>query len=116
MINFQSQASTWASQCFGEEIARDRRERNLRFIEEALELVQSLGMSELETQRVVQYVYSRSIGLPTQEVGGVMVTLAVLCQANHIDMELAGDNELGRCWSKTDQIRKKNETKPTFAE
>ena len=39
---FQSRVNNWTLACFGHEIAGDRVERNHRFIEEALELVQAL--------------------------------------------------------------------------
>ena len=40
---FQSRVNNWTLACFGHEITGDRLERNHRFIEEALELVQALG-------------------------------------------------------------------------
>ena len=61
---------------------------------------------------MVDYVYDRPVGDPPQEVGGVMVTLACLCLAADMDMHDAGEVELARIWTKIEQIRKKQQTKP----
>jgi NTP pyrophosphatase (non-canonical NTP hydrolase) len=71
-------------------------QRIMRFLEEALELAQALGMTEAECQRVARYVFSRPIGQPGQEVGGVMVTLAALCHKTGIDMQGEADREAAR--------------------
>jgi hypothetical protein len=102
----------WLMSCFGREISSDKVERNHRFLEEALELVQSLGCSASEAYQLVDYVYGRPDGDPPQEVGGVMITLAGLCFANDMDMADAGDTELARIWTKMPEIRAKQAAKP----
>lgn len=109
---FQDRVRPWMLACFGEEISRDTAERNHRFLEEALELVQALGCERSEAHQLVEYVYGRDIGEPHQEVGGVMVTLAALCLANDLDMHVGGDGELARIWTKVEQIRAKQAAKP----
>ena len=109
---FQDGVASWMLACFGAQIAADGVERNHRFLEEALELVQSLGCTHEEALRLVAYVYSRPIGEPAQEVGGVMVTLAALCSAHGLDMVAAGGAELERVWTKIEQIRAKQAAKP----
>lgn len=109
---FQGRVQPWLLACFGEVIAGDREERNHRFLEEALELVQSLGCTEGEAHQLVDYVYGREIGQPMQEAGGVMVTLAALCLANRLDMYAAGETELARVWTKVEAIRAKQAAKP----
>ena len=42
---FQERCAQWVRVCFGEAKASDIEHRNKRFLEEALELVQSTGMS-----------------------------------------------------------------------
>ncbi len=98
--------------CFGETISADKAERNHRFIEEALELVQSLGCTKADVLMLVDYVYGRPLGAPPQEVGGVMVTLAALCLANELSMEGCGEEELERVWGLVEKIRQKQLTKP----
>lgn len=110
--SFQSRVQPWMMECFGPEIAADKEERNHRFLEEALELVQSCGCSASEAHQLVDYVYGRDVGEPFQESGGVMVTHAALCLANGLDMHADGETELARIWTKVEQIRAKQAGKP----
>lgn len=109
---FQQRVQPWLLVCFGELIASDREERNHRFLEESLELVQSTGCTASEAHQLVDYVFGRPVGEPAQEVGGVMVTLAALCLANGLDMHDAGEVELARIWTKVEAIRAKQAAKP----
>ncbi len=109
---FQERVQPWLMACFGEMIAGDREERNHRFLEESLELVQACGCTAHEAHELVDYVYGRDVGEPAQEVGGVMVTLAALCLANDLDMHANGETELARIWTKVEAIRAKHAAKP----
>lgn len=109
---FQARVQPWLMACFGEMIAGDREGRNHRFLEEALELVQSCGCTASEAHQLVDYVYGRQVGEPSQEVGGVMVTLAALCLANGLDMHADAENELARIWTKIEAISAKQAAKP----
>jgi len=111
-LSFQYRVKPWMAACFGDEIANDKVERNHRFIEEALELVQSCGGTKEECHMLVDYVFSRPTGDPVQESGGVMVTHAALCLANNLDMHQSGELELKRIWGKVEQIREKQKNKP----
>lgn len=110
--SFQSRVQPWMMACFGPEISADVIERNHRFLEEALELVQAKGCTASEAHQLVDYVFGRPAGEPEQEVGGVMVTLAALCLAAGLDMSIAGERELARIWNKVDAIRAKQAAKP----
>lgn len=114
---FQSRVSKWVRLCLGVEIATNKMERNYRFIEESVELVQALGCSKEDVLKMVEHVYSRDPGEPRQEIGGVMVTLAALCEANHFDMQWAGDDELFRIMKPEvmEKVRKKHFEKPIRA-
>lgn len=109
---FQARVDDWLLACFGEVISRDRAERNHRFLEEALETVQSNGCTRSEAHQLVDYVYDRPVGELSQEIGGVMNTLAALCLANGLDMAEAGEVELARVWTKVEKIRAKQAAKP----
>lgn len=110
--SFQERVQPWLLECFGELIAGDRVERNHRFLEEALELVQSCGCTDAEAHQLVDYVFGRPVGEPKQESGGVSVTHAALCLANGIDMHEAAEAELARIWTKVEAIRAKQAAKP----
>ncbi|WP_244102275.1 hypothetical protein [Burkholderia gladioli] len=111
---FQARVQPWMMECFGPTIAADRVERNHRFLEEALELVQSLGCTANEAHQLVDYTFGRPVGEPAQEVGGVMVTLAALCLANTLDIHAAGEAELARISAPAmvENIRAKQAAKP----
>ena len=70
-LSFQQAVSLWMDACFGSEIAADRAERNHRFLEEALELVQACGCSTEEAHALVEYVYGRPDGEINQEVAAL---------------------------------------------
>jgi hypothetical protein len=112
MTPFQDRVQPWMLTCFGAEISADVAERNHRFLEEALELVQSTGCTASEAHQLVDYVFGREIGETHQEIGGVMVTLAALCLALGEDMHAAGETELARIWTKVEKIRAKQAAKP----
>ncbi len=109
----QSRVQPWMMACFGPEISADKLERSDRFIEEALELVQSGYYPKERVLALVDYVYGRDKGEMPQEVGGVMITLAAFCLAHDIDMHEAGETELARIWTKVEKIRAKQAAKPT---
>ena len=112
--SFQDRVGPWMQECFGPEISADTMERNHRFLEEALELVQACGCSKHDCLQLVDYVYGRPLGDQEQEVGGVRVTLAALCLAQGIDMHAAGERELTRISNPEmiKKIRNKQATKP----
>ncbi|SIR42587.1 hypothetical protein SAMN05880566_112162 [Janthinobacterium sp. TND4EL3] len=110
--SFQGRVQLWMMACFGAEISADGAERNHRFLEESLELVQACGYTASEAHQLVGYVYGRPVGERAQEVGGVMVTLAALCLAQGLDMQAAGETELARIWTKVEAIRAKQAAKP----
>jgi hypothetical protein len=112
---YQARVHDWVVTCFGPEIAADRLERNHRFLEEALELVQANECTASEAHQLVDYVFGRRPGDPHQEVGGVMNTLAALCAASGLDMAKAGEDELARVWTKVEAIRAKQAAKPAHS-
>lgn len=109
---FQDRVAKWMQATFDAETVSNKAERNHRFLEESLELVQSLGCTQAEAHMLVDYVFGRPVGECEQETGGVMVTLAALANANNIRVNRAAETELTRCWSKIDQIRAKQAGKP----
>jgi hypothetical protein len=113
--SYQSRVHDWMMACFNDEIAFSVQERNHRFLEEALELVQSQGCTRHEAMQLIDYVFGRHAGEPAQEVGGVLVCLAALCTASSIDMARAGETELARIWTKVEAIRAKHAAKPQFS-
>lgn len=109
----QIEVAKWVAETFTNEQLMNQRVRCLRFIEEAFELVQALGLSKEAVVSVMDMTYSREPGVPTQEFGGVGITLLALatsCGVNADDLE---ERELKRVLSKPkEHFRKRNEEKP----
>ena len=76
----------WVRNTFGQKFLNDR-ERTLRFIEEALELVQAIGLPSSDVIAVIRHVYGRPNGDYAQEMGGVMITLEALAEHLGVDLE-----------------------------
>ena len=110
--SLQTKVNEWVHAAFGAEVAADKVERNHRFLEESLELVQALGCTKSEAKQLVDYVYDRPDGDVNQEVGGVLLTLSALCNASDIDMTRAAESEVARVWEKIEKIRAKQAAKP----
>lgn len=110
--SFQERVNEWMQACFGSVIAGDTYERNCRFLEEALELMQACGLGYDDCHMLIDYVFSRPVGDKAQEVGGVAVTLAALCNAQGLSVEQCGEDELSRVWANIERIRAKQANKP----
>lgn len=81
MIVWQRLARRWSQLVFGEHFDRiTPKIRSLRLLEEAIELAQAEGVTIDEVEIVADQVYSKPIGNPKQEVGGVIV-----CLTNYAD-------------------------------
>jgi len=73
-----------------------RKERVTRFLEEALELAQAVGLTEDHAKRLLTHVFSRPTGDIPQEVAGTVVTLAALSEALCINMHVEALTEMRR--------------------
>lgn len=93
---FQERVSDWMGECFLPSLYSNMTERGDRLLEEVLELLQSKGYDRSRVATLVDYVYGRPPGEPSQEVGGVMVTLGGYCWVAGLDMHADGERELAR--------------------
>lgn len=93
---FQRRAEEWEARAFDGIPPFDITERGDRVLEEQLEMLQAHGYDPARVAPLVDYVFSRPVGAPYQEVGGVMVTLSLFCSVAKIDMYAAGESELAR--------------------
>lgn len=112
--NFQERAYQFFLTCFKDEfpeLVNDKVENQHRFIEESLELVQSLGMSLEEVIALASYVFNRPKGDPLIEAGGVATTYSILCKTHGIDVIEVSENELIRNYEIIDKIREKQRSK-----
>jgi hypothetical protein len=91
----QIHATSWVKEAFGPE-AMSTNERRFRFAEEAIELMQSVGLTREDIGRFADHVYSRPPGDTSQEIGGVMLTLVTLAESLGCDAYTEGERELNR--------------------
>ena len=94
--SYQARIAEWVNMVFGAVVAADGPERTLRFVEEAVELAQAVGLDADIVHRLVDYVFSREKGEPGKEVAGCAVTLLAAATANGVDAEKELDIELSR--------------------
>jgi hypothetical protein len=92
----QPRVGDWLHRTFDPDTISNRTERVMRFLEEAMELGQALGIMPDQNAKIAEYVYGRPVGEPHQEVGGTMITLAALCHVFGLDMLAEGERELAR--------------------
>lgn len=115
--SLQAEVGHWLVDCFGQTIAGDSMERNHRFLEEALELAQANGASADEAHALVDYVFARPVGQKPQEAGQALITLAALCHAAGVNLELEAAIEMNRI-KQPDvmaRIREKQRNKPAMS-
>lgn len=95
MARRATEALRWAAQMFGD-IVYDTGERALRFLEEALELVQTQGLTAERAHALVDRVYGREPGDVFKEIGQAQLTLDVLCENAGYDPYLEAEREFRR--------------------
>lgn len=105
-LAYQKLCTVWAVSAFGDSVVANRTERTMRFCEESLELAQSCGLTKDQAQVILDRVYSRPADPhPQKEVGGVGVTLAVLCETFGINMFKALREGYQYCLQNIEKIR-----------
>lgn len=93
--NLQTRVRLWMEKCFGlTNLTGSAQQRCDRFLEECLELLQACGYDKSRIATLTDYTYSRPVGEVSSEVGGVLVTLAALCNNQLVFMDDAASNAL----------------------
>jgi hypothetical protein len=91
----------WALRSFGRDHVMNIPERALRTGEEAIEYMQASGVPEETALLCVKTVYSRPVGEPEQELGGILLTTAIACEARGgIEPDALLERELARVLDK----------------
>lgn len=76
----QAHVGQWVRATFGDHTMAIR-ERAQRLLEEAVELAQASGLSPDDARAIVGHVFSKPMGEPRQEAGGLGVCLLAYCEA-----------------------------------
>lgn len=85
----------WVADTFGVNTLNPS-ERALRFIEEAVELVQAVGLSADVVHKIVDHVFAKPPGGLAQEIGGCGTTLLALAAAHGVSADDAECDEAER--------------------
>lgn len=111
--DFQATIGLWCEDMFGEQCAKDPKERGLRLLEEALEAAQAVNVSREDAHKLVDYVFGRPTGELPQEISGVLVTVLALAEAAGISAECSLVDEISRIHEPSfrEKIRAKHNTK-----
>jgi hypothetical protein len=96
----QAQIFAWTQRAFSEAQAISLPQRALRLLEEAVEAFQSVGGDPAMAHRLVDYVFSRPIGVLHQELGGVSVCVLALAAAAGLSADVEEHREVQRVLSK----------------
>lgn len=83
----QQVAYNWAVRCFGLSHVQSPTVRVERCVEEMVEAAQSISVPKEVVLKIVEMVYSKKPGDFLQEMGGVSMTLAVLCESQGWNIE-----------------------------
>lgn len=98
-VNLSNKINHWVRSRFGDLIFEDRWERTMRVLEEALELAQAEGVSEDAARILTRRVFSRPVGVPSQEGAGVGVTLFAWAASRGIDIHKSMMEEVERIYA-----------------
>jgi hypothetical protein len=75
----QVRALAWATEVYGDRV-KSARYQAFRFIEEAMELAQTQGLTLADLVRTAEYVSARKVGDTKVEIGDVVFTLDILAE------------------------------------
>lgn len=111
----QRRIAEWVIHTFGEAVLQDRQERINRFMEEACELAQSVGMTHEACVELVNYVFlTRCPGVVAKEAADAMITLYALAASVNVPLDSECDAQLETLPARIESIRAKQALKPKF--
>jgi len=85
-------ALDWAKRCFPEEQMKNPATRSLRVFEEGAELAQACRVPYEVAEQCLRDVYAKPPGDPTQEIGGVFMTIFLFVAA--LGWQFEGDKPI----------------------
>lgn len=105
-------AFEWGVRCFGLEHMLNPQVRAIRLLEEAIETAQALNVPIAQALRAVEVVYSRPVGNGYQEIGGTMMTAAILAKSLGYDPDDVVISEIKRVLAlPPEHFKKRNKEK-----
>lgn len=113
LTEFQWEVDDWLEKCFGGTHGKPPQtvSRAYRFVEEALELAQAVGVTKEQVTELLDYVYSRPAGETHVEIGDVLLTLTSLTSALDQCLMQNAKDVIKRAHEKITIIREKDNNK-----
>lgn len=94
-LEMQKRVRSWVESRLGG-TAMESKERAMRFLEEALELVQAEGLNCTEMIKIVLHVDNKEPGQVEQELGGTILTLLAYADSKEYILSVCAELELDR--------------------
>lgn len=88
--------AAWVEETFGAQSQRNKRERAVRFLEEALELAQASGVGAHMVQHIIHRVFSKPADNPVLELRQCVSTLMALAHEYDVTLQECADVEFKR--------------------
>jgi hypothetical protein len=108
----QAQIFAWPQAAFTVEQATSLPQRGLRLLEESIEAFQAVGGDPAQAHKLVDYVFSRPVGVLHQGLGGVNSGLLALSAAAGLSAEAEEQREVTRVLAKPiEEFTRRNEAK-----
>lgn len=95
----QQRAYAWATATYGPQRVSQRRYQAFRFLEEAMELCQTQGLSLEDFIRCAEYVAARQIGDTKVEMGDVHICLDIMAENLGLSLDACHTTALNRIQS-----------------
>ncbi|USN15383.1 hypothetical protein KIKIMORA_02370 [Brevundimonas phage vB_BpoS-Kikimora] len=95
----QERAYAWAESVYGPARVRQRRYQAFRFLEEAMELCQTQGLSLEDFVRCARYVSERKVGDTKVEMGDVRICLDIMAENLGLSLDHCHTTALNRVHS-----------------
>jgi NTP pyrophosphatase (non-canonical NTP hydrolase) len=111
---FQTKVKLWTDKAITPEAIADKEIRCQQMLEEAVELAQACGYTQSQARQVIDYVFSRKVGVKQREVGDLQIALAALCTTFEIDMKSEAEVSLYEVWENIEAIKARQPLKPKF--
>lgn len=86
----------WGNDYLGKE-EMDPKTRAFRLLEEAIELCQCEGVTEIQVHRLAEHVFTKDTGNPLDESGDVAVCLMAYCGAKGIQFFRNAERTYDKC-------------------
>ena len=112
--NINQRIETWLTAVVGADWREHKEERATRFLEEAIELCQTLGVTKEQINIMLDYVYARPSGTLTEELTGVYVTLNALTSSHNMELVPAVEKQFEYYESRVAEYQKHRDNKLRF--